>query len=124
MSNQKYNKLAGTIQKELNLLLSLEISDPRLQQVTVTDVTLTSDLQDAKVYYKNYASISDTEVLQALTKAKGFLKKELAHRVKMRRVPDLLFRKDEALEYSERIEGILSSLKAKQQQEDHPQDEE
>jgi len=90
------------------------IRDPRVGLATVTDVVLTPDLKLAKVY----VSISGTdrekqEALRALEHACGYIRRELAVELLMRRIPDLQFYLDNTLEEGNRIDQILSELDKK-----------
>jgi len=107
----KQERMAERIKTILSELLLREISDPRLQQVTVTEVRLDAEIQYANIYVN---ALGDEErrgeVMKALTKAKGFLRRELGHRVRLRSVPQLLFHWDTTLEYGERINQLIDSL--------------
>ena len=86
------------------------MSDPRLEQVTITGVKLSPDLQLASVYYRVYTDDAISDASQGLAVAAGFLRKELARRLTVRRVPNLRFFYDESLEKASRIEDLLRKL--------------
>lgn len=107
----KQERMAERIKTILSELLLREISDPRLQQVTVTEVRLDAEIQYANIYVNALGDEERrSEVMKALTKAKGFLRRELGHRVRLRSVPQLLFHWDTTLEYGERINQLIDSL--------------
>ena len=86
-----------------------DINDPKLGFPTVTEVDVAPDLTTAKVYVsflgKNYKK---RDGIEALRRAKGHIKSELAKRIKIRKIPDLTFLVDDTLDKAERIEEILN----------------
>lgn len=102
-------RLAKTLSKELSILLSREVRDENLSAVTVTEVRVTNDLSYATVYYIVPEYLKD-KIVPSLNKAKGYLRSELAHRVKARKMPELIFKYDEALEYGNHINEIINKL--------------
>ncbi|MBQ0036841.1 MAG: 30S ribosome-binding factor RbfA [Firmicutes bacterium] len=106
------DKLDSIFMKELSIIISQEINDPKLGFPTVTDVKIAPDLSVAKVYVsflgKNYMK---RDGLDALRRAKGYIKTELAHRVKIRRIPDLDFVVDDTLDKASRIEELIKNSK-------------
>lgn len=103
--------MAGRIRDILSVLLMREVSDPRLEGVTVTDVKLDPELMFATVMVN---ALGDEErrddIMKALQRAKGFLRREVASRVRLRNAPELLFRWDEGLERAERVNKIFDKL--------------
>lgn len=107
----KQERVSGRIRKILSQLILREVADPRLQGITITDVELDPELLFAKVYVNALGEEErEPEVMMALEHAKGFLRREVAHRVRLRKAPELIFRWDESLERSERINALLTSL--------------
>jgi ribosome-binding factor A len=92
-------------------MLLREVHDPGIGLVTLTRVKVSPDLQLARVYY---TLIGDekarTETKQALARATPFLRRQLGSRVRLRRVPELVFEFDRSIENQERIEKILLDL--------------
>ena len=103
------DKLDSILLRELSVIISQEINDPKLGFPTVTEVDVAPDLSNAKVYVsflgKNYKK---RDGLEALRKAKGYIKTQLSKRIKIRKIPDLTFIVDDTLDKAERIEEILS----------------
>ncbi|MDZ4769017.1 MAG: 30S ribosome-binding factor RbfA [Chloroflexota bacterium] len=107
----KQARVAGRIRKILSTLVVREVADPRLQGITVTDVVIDAELMYAKVFVNALGEEERApEVLAALEHAKGFLRREVAHRVGLRRAPVLTFKWDDTLERSERINALLTDL--------------
>ena len=102
-------RLAKTLSKELSILLCREARDANLSAVTITEVRVTNDLSYATIYYTVPDYLKE-KIVASLDKAKGFLRSELAHRVKARKMPELIFKYDEALEYGNHINEIINKL--------------
>ncbi len=104
-TNFKYDRLAEEIKLTINDVINEEID--ALEFVTVVDVELTKDLGDAKVYIQCLDSNDGDKVIRHLTKAKGYIKKRLAQEVKMRRIPNLIFKYDNSLDNYNHIDNLL-----------------
>lgn len=95
-------------------MLIREISDPRLQQIFVTDVKVDKELAFADVYVSAIEGISRSkDVLAGLESASGFLRRTLASRVELRAFPRLRFHWDVTPENADHIEKILAGLREK-----------
>lgn len=107
----KQERVSGRIRKILSQLILREVADPRLQGITITEVELDPELLFATVYV-NALGEEDRqgEVMFALARANGYLRREVARRVHLRKAPELIFRWDESLERGERINALLSKL--------------
>ena len=111
MSKIRQERTAEQIRLILSDLLAREVSDPRLQDLTVTRVQVDRELQYADIYLNALGDESrEADVMRALDKAGGFLRYELAQRVDMRTVPELRFHWDPTLAYAEEVDEILSNL--------------
>jgi ribosome-binding factor A len=107
----KQDRMAGRIRQILSQLLLREVSDPRLQGLTITEVEIDIELTFAKVYVNALGEeYRQAEIMQSLAKAKGFLRRELGKRIRVRQTPDLMFIWDARLDHAEHINQILSSL--------------
>ena len=105
-------RLQSQILRELSLLLQREIKDTKVGYVTVTEVRLTNDLSFAYIYYTVLGSKDRIEVTQqALEQAKGFIKNEIAKKVKMRKIPEYIFKYDDSLDRGKRIDELLEEIK-------------
>lgn len=111
MSNLRANRVAEQIKKELGDILTQKIKDPRVGFVTVMDVEITGDLQNATVFISVLGDEDKKkETLLGLSKAQGFIRSEIGKRIRLRKTPELEFQFDEAFEYGNRIETILRDL--------------
>lgn len=107
----KQERMGGRIRDILSVLLMREVSDPRLEGVTVTSVKLDPELMFATVMVNALGDEGRRdEIMAALKRAKGFLRREVAARVRLRNAPELLFRWDEGLERAERVNRIFDGL--------------
>ncbi len=107
----KQGRMSERIHQILSQLLLREISDPRLRDVTVTEVKLDTELMYAKVYVSAMGDESrQSEVMHGFRRANGFLRREVGKRIRLRSTPELHFYWDETLEHADRINQIISSL--------------
>lgn len=111
MSKIRQERTAEQIHMILSDLLNREVSDPRLQDLTVTRTAVDRELQYADVYLNALGDESrQLEVMKALDKAGGFLRYELAQRMSVRSVPELRFHWDPTLAYADEVDQILKDL--------------
>ena len=97
MSNMRAERVGEQMKKEVMDIINNKVKDPRVGFITITDVELTNDLSQAKVFLTvlgNKKEVNDT--FKALDKAKGFIKSELGSRMRLRIVPCLLYTSDAA----------------------------
>ena len=115
MASNRAEKVSDLLKKEISLIITSEIKDPRLQNINITAVKVTDDIGIATVFYsiigesihKSDSKIDD----KILKKFSGMIRSNLAKKIKIRRIPKILFRFDESIEYSENIEKLLRNLK-------------
>lgn len=119
MSKIRQERTAEEIRMILSELLRRDVSDPRLQDLTVTRVLIDRELQHANVYVNALGDESrQQEVMIALNRAVGFFRYELAQRMSLRTVPELHFHWDPTLAYAEEVNQILDSLDIPPENED------
>lgn len=93
-------------------MLLLDVKDPRIRFVTVTGAELTDDMSQAKIFVSLYGSEEEQQsAWNALNKAKGFLRSEIAKRIRLRFAPELLLVKDTSLAYGAHIEDLLRRIR-------------
>ena len=112
MDFKRADRVADLIKQEISDILRREVDDPRIANITVTDVKLTDDLRSARIYFVELGKdrVSDG-VEKGLAKAKGFLKRELGKRMQLRYIPELTFFYDPSFEYGSRIEKLLKEVR-------------
>lgn len=113
------NRVGEEIKKELVLLIRNGIKDPRVDSfINITDVEVTRDLSYATIYISRYGSEQQRQdALDGMKAAAGFMRSELSRRLKLRTVPELIFKLDDSLQYGAKIETILHQIKQEQPQE-------
>ena len=79
--------------------------------ITITEVNVSPDLKNAKVYIMPLGGENKFEVLDSLNKANGRIKKLISNNINLRQIPKLQFRIDETFEYAKNIENILQNIK-------------
>jgi len=111
MSKIRQQRTADQLQRLLSELFQRELSDPRLQGISVTDVKIDRELEHADVYINALGDESrEKEAMRALQKATGFLRREIARRMRLRKVPQLHMHWDPTLRQAMEVEAILDSL--------------
>ena len=111
METVKQRRTAEQIRTTLSQLFLLELNDPRLQGVTITRVTIDRELLYADVYVHALGEDArEDEVMSALTKAAGYLRRELAKSLRLRNVPNLHFHWDPSLAHADHINELLDNL--------------
>lgn len=109
MANVKH--LETTVQRVVADILRNEVKDD-LGFLTITGVKITNELSFMYVYYTVYGSKEDLEHSKdALKRAHGFIKNQIAARVKMRKVPELVFKYDETYQKGQRIDELIKQIK-------------
>jgi ribosome-binding factor A len=107
------SRVGDQIRAELAELLAREVHDPGIGFLTITRVGVTPDLQQARVYYTTMGDDkARRESHRALERAAPFLRRQIGHRLRLKRVPALEFFFDESIERHDRIERILQDLNA------------
>ncbi|MEO7673718.1 MAG: 30S ribosome-binding factor RbfA [Pyrinomonadaceae bacterium] len=107
-------KMAEALREEIAEVVGFELEDPRVLAVTVTDVKVSDDLRDAKVYV--LVDGSEDEIIKALTtlqRAAVYVRQQVAMNLSLRHAPHLFFVRDTAEENAARIGDILQDLKSK-----------
>ena len=100
MANYRDRRVAQEVQREVNDILQKKVRDPRVSEVTITDVKVTGDLQQATIYYSllsDKASVRE-KAREGLTKATGLIRRELGQRIQIYKTPEITFELDESVE--------------------------
>jgi len=112
-SEIRQQRVAGTIFEELTIMLAGELQDPRISLVTVTDVRVSKDLRNVRVFVSHDdESVTRRELLQALRSATPYVRTQLAKRLALRAAPELIFSYDDAPEQAARVDAILRQIAA------------
>lgn len=118
-SKLRVTKIADRIKEEISeMLVTGQISDPRLNHIFITDVTVDRELMYANIFVSSIEGKDVSEViLQGLESASGFLRTILSKRIELRTFPRLRFFWDDTPERAERIERLIDSLSDNQNDE-------
>ena len=111
---QKYHRerLSEALREEIETILEGELSDPRIGLVNVSEVHLAEDSKSAKVLVVVEGDDQQAaETMEGLKAATGYMRRELAERLHLRRAPELLLVLDRSQQYEARIEELLSRTK-------------
>lgn len=108
---KRSQRVSDLIREEIADIIMNKVKDPRLGFVTVTGAKITEDLKIATVYISILKKEEKEAALEIINSAKGFIRAELAKRLRMKFIPSLTFRIDESLEYGVRIERLLKEIK-------------
>ncbi|MDR2093240.1 MAG: 30S ribosome-binding factor RbfA [Azoarcus sp.] len=101
-------RVAAQIRRELAGLIQMEVKDPRVGFVSLTDVELTPDYAHAKVFFTAMGGTGDVPgILEGLQRASGFLRRELGKRVRIHTLPELHFHYDRSVEEGSRLSQLI-----------------
>lgn len=103
VEGRRKKRLESLLLRIIAELLIKEVHDPRLEGVSITNVTLSEDFNEAKIYFYIQKGQDPSKVKKGFESAKGFLRGELGHQAKLRRVPDLKFIYDDTIDLFDRI---------------------
>ncbi|MFC1869012.1 30S ribosome-binding factor RbfA, partial [Thermodesulfobacteriota bacterium] len=119
LAGKRSAKVGDLIFRGIAEILAQKVKDPRVKGVTLTGINLSNDLKHAMVYFSVMGN--EDHVIRAqygLDSAKGYIKREIGARVKLRYVPDIIFEHDPSLEMGDKMEKLFQEIKAKEQEED------
>lgn len=122
--SHRQTRVGEQMKKELGEIIGRKIKDPRIGFVTVTDVQVTGDLQQATVFISVLGDDEQREnTLKGLAKAKGFIRSEIGQRIRLRKTPEISFEFDESIDYGNRIDSLLYQIKEENQSKDNKENE-
>jgi len=115
MAHRRALRLESLIKEEVSKIILHHLKDPRVGFVTITRVKMSEDLKRAKIYWTVFGDEKTRqESSLGLEKAKGFIRRELGKRVRVKFLPEIDFSFDDSFEYSQRIESLLDEIKARE----------
>ena len=117
-------RVADTLREEISQIVGYELEDPRLTMVTVTDVRLSPNLRDAKVYITVAGNEAEhLEAMSALRHAAPYVRKQLGLSLNLPRVPEIHFVRDRVEEKGERVDELLRKLEIAPEGKEEAKDE-
>jgi|SaaInl7_100m_RNA_FD_contig_51_1092581_length_4271_multi_5_in_0_out_0_5 ribosome-binding factor A len=112
MASRRVERLSDLIKQETSGIIQNEMRDPRVGFITVTSVDLSQDLRHAKIFVSIMGTDKEREkTMNALDKACGFIRTRLGSKIRIRHVPEVIFRLDESYEYAARIAEVMKQIK-------------
>jgi ribosome-binding factor A len=106
-------KLGDLSERELSELVQRELRDPRVGMITITGVDVSPDFSHAKVFYTTLNKENLAEAKLGLKRAGGFLRSQLARRIKLYTTPELRFEYDESVERGDRLSRLIDAANRK-----------
>ena len=110
MEGRRKERVAELIRQQLGQMLVKDVRDPSLREVTFTEVRVSPDLSVAQVFFAAHDDTGAEQARRGLERAAPFFRRELSRLLKLRRTPELRFRRDEVLDQGEHIDTILREL--------------
>ena len=103
------SRVAQAVSRQLSTILRTQVKDPRVKQLTVTEVEVTKDLRQAKIYVTSMMdeSVDIDDVMSALDRATGYIRRQLAAQVDLRHCPNLLFAYDNSIPEGARMSALI-----------------
>ncbi|MEO0367982.1 MAG: 30S ribosome-binding factor RbfA [Pseudomonadota bacterium] len=102
-------RVSQTINRHLAMIMRNEVSDPRVSSLTITEVQVTKDLRQAKIFVTDMSqdAVDINNRMEALNKANGFIRRELAARIEMRHCPNLIFAYDNSIAHGAYMSELI-----------------
>lgn len=110
-SVKRPTRVAELLKECLALILLHKCADPRLKELTITEVEMSPDLKQARVFYLPREGVDQVQLLAALKKAQGFIKQEVAREHILRSIPEFFFLPDQSLDRAARLERLFETAK-------------
>ena len=107
----RIDRLEQDIKVALSSIITYEVKEPEVTgMISITEVKVTPDQKYATVYVSIYGKNNKEKVLDALKKAKGFIKSALSKKVRMRNIPEIIFKLDNSIEYGEYMDKVIDEV--------------
>ena len=108
--SHRIDKIEHLIKEEISLIFLYKLQDPALSLLTITNVNVSPDLKLAKIYLSVFDKGKRELVLERIKTSTGYIRTELAHRIRIRYVPELKFFIDDTIDYVEKIENLIKKI--------------
>lgn len=114
---KRVGRVSQEILRAVNEVILKEVRDPRINGITITEVEMTGDLQQATIYYTSLDDNDEAkeEVQAGLEKASGLIKSGVGEHLTTYHTPELLFARDESIESGNRIDELLNQIRQDEQ---------
>lgn len=123
---KRSERINRSIREELSEVLLREVHDPRVRDLTITEVETTEDLRHAKIWYciRETDQARRTETQTALDRMSGFLRSFLSEAIRLKKAPELHFHLDTSLDYGARIEETIRQIRKEKRSDEAESDPE
>ncbi len=108
--SHRVEKVEHLIKEEISLIFLRKLQDPTLGLLTITNVKLSPDLRVAKVYISVFEKEKREFVLEKINSVTGYIRSELASKIRIRFIPELRFYIDDTMDYVEKIENLIKKI--------------
>lgn len=109
---KRSERVGDLIREEIAKIIMHDLNNPRIGFVTVTGVDVSNDLRHAKVYVSILEETKQDETIKILNSSAKFIRGELSTKIRMKFIPELIFKLDESIEYGAKIDRILNEIKS------------
>lgn len=121
--SQRVGRVQEAIRQEVSMIVQNHIKDPRIGFLTITKVELTKDLRHASIYFSVLGESKDKHLaLKGLNSAKGYIRGLLSDKIKLRYMPNIVFKIDESISRANEIFEILGKIKQEKEKGDEKGD--
>jgi ribosome-binding factor A len=103
-------RVGDLLKQTIAVLIHRKVKDPRVEGITITDVDVSVDLKNARIFFCMLDSSRKEEALEGLKSAAGFLRRELNKELRLRAVPNLFFSYDESFDYGSKIDELIENI--------------
>ena len=118
-NSRRVSRVASLIKREVSQMLLNGIKDDRVGagMVSITDVDLSGDLQHATIFVSIYGTEeARAETMEGLRSSQAFVRKELGHRIRLKRAPEVIFTEDRSLERGDKMVHLLNEISRNRKQ--------
>ena len=112
-NSRRVSRVSALIKREVSQMLLNGIKDDRVGSgmVSITDIDLSGDLQHATIFVSIYGTeAAKIETMAGLKASTAFVRRELGHRIRLRRTPEIIFQEDTSLERGDRMLNLLNEI--------------
>jgi ribosome-binding factor A len=108
--SHRIEKIEHLIKEEISLIFLYKMQDPALSLLTITNVKVSPDLKLVKIYLSVFDKEKRELVLERVKASTGYIRTELAQRIRIRYIPELKFFIDDTIDYIEKIENLIKKI--------------
>jgi ribosome-binding factor A len=117
MSARRSERFRGLLLEAIAEILLYEVKDPRVSTVSLTGAAVSPDLREAKIFFTTRQAEAQAAALAGLRSATGYIKRQIASRLRLRHMPELHFFYDTTLDQANRLEALLRQAGRREQEE-------